>query len=176
MAKGKIGAIPKTVAKLFLSIAKPRVLELVEKLHFKKMVENAFDIISSSVEVYSDDDLDNKSQMQSVWYDYSPKLFTDTVEVIEQEGLSKINNDDIKQSASFLLTRAAKVAELLTDDDQDNEAQLKELLEENKIPAGEQGLELIIKWVEKWQDSPSKSIMLAFLKEIDLEDIFAKGE
>ncbi len=178
MAKDKpIGGMAANVLKLLISILKKKI-DKIKAEGLKPLVYNVAGTLEKIIEALSDDNANNKEQLKQIQQDAIVENVIDYHQYLVDNHIAKLNDVNLRNGATIVLAASRDVAIVLTDDNPDNSAQLKELLENYDAPTAGAAQDILISFIEKKIEekggNDTLETLLTLLKFVDVKEIVDK--
>lgn len=164
--------LSKTLA-MVLNIAINTLSKKIDKLGggpIKPLLDNVSGTLLKIVSIYSDDNEDNKAQMEQLGKEVIQENIIDYHQYTVDNLLVKLTDPDLKNGAEIILNNAKNIGLILTDENPDNNAQLRALLEDQDVILAETAKDILVSKL-KQSENDTAQMIVELLEFLDLESI-----
>lgn len=168
--KKAISGVLATVLKLVVNTLKKKI-EDIKAEGLKPLLNNIAGSLNRIIDVLSDDDPENAEQLKEIQKDAIAENVASYHVYVNDNLLNKIENESLRGGASVLLNSAKDVTLALTDDNPDNNEQLKIILEEYDVPLASNAKAIIIDKLSQYPENDTAQLAIEVLRLIDEEGL-----
>ncbi|UZS00276.1 hypothetical protein [Chondrinema litorale] len=148
-----------------LNILHARLPELIKEEWLYRFSVTKVDGITKIVNIYTDDNPDDKAQMKEFSNSYLPEVFESDTAILKEFAISQVNDEEVNQILDYHSTVLKDVLIAVTDANKDNKAQLKVIKDKYKEGSLDVGLEWFLAKTEKIKDPVARAIIQEAVKE-----------
>ena len=165
--------IPKRVAiKLIFLFADRYLLALIKNDEIKNFVRKRLKDLADVAGIYTDNDPDNRLQINMLWDARKSAFVADNVDLFERTVLTaqinKVQQPDLRTYLAHRWEEFEAIARILTDADPDNGAQMRQLWEQHRSRFLAQQLDIVERLIDqKMVDGTKKDAVVAVLATVD---------